>query len=74
MTLRIPPAKVYFSEEDRKTILQQIDETLVSGQLTLGKNVKSFEQCFAEKIGVRYAIAVNKRRTLAEVVCLVPCH
>ncbi|HYR77615.1 MAG TPA: hypothetical protein VEM96_17495 [Pyrinomonadaceae bacterium] len=48
MNLRIPHAKVYFPEEDREAILRQIDDALASGQLTLGKKVTSFEQCFAE--------------------------
>jgi perosamine synthetase len=67
VTLRIPPAKVYFPEEDRRAILQQIDEALVTGQLTLGKHGKSFERCFAEKIGVRHAVAVNSGTSSLEI-------
>ena len=67
MSLKIPPAKIYFSEEDRRVILQQIDEALVSGQLTLGKHVKAFEECFAQKVGARYAIAVNSGTSSLEI-------
>jgi dTDP-4-amino-4,6-dideoxygalactose transaminase len=67
VSLKIPPAKIYFSETDRQTILQQIDEALVSGQLTLGKHVKAFEECFAQKIGARYAIAVNSGTASLEI-------
>jgi dTDP-4-amino-4,6-dideoxygalactose transaminase len=67
VSLKIPPAKIYFSETDRQTILQQIDEALVSGQLTLGKHVKAFEECFAQKIGARYAIAVNSGTSSLEI-------
>jgi dTDP-4-amino-4,6-dideoxygalactose transaminase len=67
VSLKIPPAKIYFSETDRQTILQQIDESLVSGQLTLGKHVKAFEDCFAQKIGARYAIAVNSGTSSLEI-------
>ena len=67
MKLRIAPAKVYFPEEDRRAILQQIDEALVTGQLTLGKHGKSFERCFAEKIGVRHAVAVNSGTSSLEI-------
>ncbi|MBA7679222.1 hypothetical protein ES703_87506 [subsurface metagenome] len=35
--MRVPAAKIYFPEEDRKKILKQVDEILESGQLTLGK-------------------------------------
>ena len=59
MTLRIPPAKIHFPDEDRKAILQKIDEALLTGQLTLGRHVKSFEECFAEKVGARHAVAVS---------------
>ena len=67
MTLRIPPAKVYFPEEDRAAILQQIDEALATGQLTLGKHVKAFEECFARKVGARYAVAVNSGTSALEI-------
>jgi perosamine synthetase len=67
VSLKIPPAKVYFSERDRQVILQQIDEALVSGQLTLGKHVKAFEECFAQKIGARYAVAVSSGTSSLEI-------
>ncbi|MDQ2921718.1 MAG: DegT/DnrJ/EryC1/StrS family aminotransferase [Acidobacteriota bacterium] len=67
MTLKIPPAKVYFPEEDRRAILQQIDEALVTGQLTLGKHVRAFEECFAAKVGTRYAVAVNSGTSSLEI-------
>jgi len=59
VTLRIPPAKIHFPDEDRKAILQKIDEALLTGKLTLGRHVKSFEECFAEKVGARHAVAVS---------------
>ncbi len=37
MSLRIPPVKTYSPEDDRKAILQQIDEALITGRLTLGR-------------------------------------
>lgn len=67
MSLKIPPARIYFSEEDRRVILGQIDEALVSGQLTLGKHVKAFEECFARKLGARYAVAVNSGTSALEI-------
>src|ERR1700694_4018981 len=71
VNLRIPPAKVYFPEEDRRAILEQIDEALVTGQLTLGRHGKSFERCFAEKIGVRHAVAVNSGTSALEIALRV---
>jgi dTDP-4-amino-4,6-dideoxygalactose transaminase len=67
VSLKIPPAKIYFPEEDRQVILQQINEALLSGQLTIGKHVKAFEECFAQKIGARYAIAVNSGTSSLEI-------
>src|SRR5262249_27711731 len=40
-------------------ILQQINEALLTGQLTLGTHVQKFERCFADKIGARFAVGVN---------------
>lgn len=67
MTLRIPPARVHFPDEDRRAILRHIDEALVSGQLTLGKHVQKFERCFAEKIGARFAVGVNSGTSSLEI-------
>ena len=46
--MKVSPAKIYFSEEDKREILQKIEESLSTGQLTLGKNGKEFEERFAE--------------------------
>jgi UDP-glucose 4-epimerase len=53
VNLRIPPARVHFPLEDRRTILQEIDEALATGQLTLGKHVRAFEDGFAQQAGTR---------------------
>ena len=39
--------------------IQAVVETLRSGWLTTGPRTKQFEQLFAERIGVRHALAVN---------------
>ncbi|MCZ7405853.1 MAG: DegT/DnrJ/EryC1/StrS family aminotransferase, partial [Candidatus Methanoperedens sp.] len=57
--MNIPAAKIFFPDEDRKEILGKIDEILTTGQLTLGKFGKEFENKFAEYVGVKYAVAVN---------------
>ena len=67
MTPRIPSARVHFPDEDRRAILRHIDEALVSGQLTLGKHVQKFERCFAEKVGARFAVAVNSGTSSLEI-------
>jgi dTDP-4-amino-4,6-dideoxygalactose transaminase len=67
MKMKIPAAKIYFPEEDRKELLKQIDEILASGQLTLGEYTKGFEERFAAYIGTKYAIAVNSGTSALEI-------
>ena len=50
--MRVPAAKIYFSEEDRKKILKQVDEILESGQLTLGKYTREFKESGIIYIGI----------------------
>jgi dTDP-4-amino-4,6-dideoxygalactose transaminase len=65
--MKIPAAKIYFPEEDREELLNKIDEILESGQLTLGKYTKKFEERFAEYVGTKYAIAVNSGTSALEI-------
>ncbi len=65
--MNIPAAKIFFPDEDRKEILSRIDEVLTTGQLTLGKYGKEFENKFAEYVGVKYAIAVNSGTSALEI-------
>ena len=65
--MRIPPAKIYFSKNDRQGILEKIDEALESGQLTMGKNGQCFENDFSRYIGTRYAIGVNSGTSAIEI-------
>jgi dTDP-4-amino-4,6-dideoxygalactose transaminase len=57
--MRIPPARIHFSEADRATITRAIDEVLTTGQLTLGKYGKLLEDEFAAFIGTKHAVVVN---------------
>jgi len=65
--MQVPAAKIYFSEEDRKKVLKQVDEILKSGQLTLGKYTREFEEKFAKYVGVKYAVAVNSGTSALEI-------
>ena len=65
--MKIAAAKIYFPREDRKELLNQIDDILESGQLTLGKYTKEFEERFATYVGVKYAIAVNSGTSALEI-------
>jgi dTDP-4-amino-4,6-dideoxygalactose transaminase len=63
----VPAAKLYFPDEDRKWILEQIDQVLASGQLTLGKHGKELERRWAEYCGTKYAVAVNSGTSSIEI-------
>lgn len=65
--MRVPPASVYFPAEDRAQILQQIDECLSTGQLTLGKYGRELEEKFAAYIGVKHAVTVSSGTSAIEI-------
>jgi dTDP-4-amino-4,6-dideoxygalactose transaminase len=65
--MKVPAASIYFPPEDRAAILEQIDEILQTGQLTLGKYGRQFEEQFAAKIGVKHAIAVSSGTSAIEI-------
>lgn len=66
--MQIPAARIYFPEEDRKEILKLIDGILESGQLTLGKYGREFEERFAEYVGTKYAVAVSSGTSALEII------
>ena len=63
----VPAAKIEFSPEDRQWIADRIQEILESGQLTLGKYGKEFEEGFAKLCGVQHAVAVNSGTAALEI-------
>ena len=66
--MKVPAAGIYFPEEDRARILQAIDDTLKTGQLTLGRHGKAFEEAFAARVGVKHAVAVNSGTSALEII------
>jgi perosamine synthetase len=65
---RIPAAKIQFLPEDRTWISERISEVLATGQLTLGKYGKQFEEEFARFCGCRHAISVNSGTSALEII------
>ena len=59
MSILYPRAKPYFSDTDVDDILDEIKDTLQSGNLVQGKKVKEFEDKFAKMVGHKYACAVT---------------
>jgi dTDP-4-amino-4,6-dideoxygalactose transaminase len=64
----VPAARIDFGPEDRRWIAERIEEILESGQLTLGRFGKEFEQGFAKLCGVEHAIAVNSGTAALEII------
>ena len=64
----VPPARIQFVPEDRAWIAARIEEVLSSGQLTLGKYGKQFEENFAQFCGVCHAIATNSGTSALEII------
>ena len=66
--MQVPATKICFPEEDRKKLLKQINGILESGQLTLGKYTREFEEGFAQYVGTKYAVAVNSGTSALEII------
>ena len=66
--MRVPPAAIYFPEEDRAQIAARIIECLESGALTLGKYGRQLEEEFARLCDVPYAVAVNSGTSALEII------
>jgi len=65
--MKIPPVRIYFPEDDRKEILSRMNDTLTTGQLTLGKYGREFEERVAAYVGTKYAVAVNSGTSSIEI-------
>jgi perosamine synthetase len=66
---RINMAEPYFDAADRAWIHREIDNIL-DGMLSMGPNVHAFERAFAERVGVRHAIAMNSCTSTLEAALL----
>ena len=66
--MRVPPARACFPAEDRAEILARIDQSLISGQLTLGPIGRELEAAFAKRHGAQYAVAVSSGTGALEII------
>jgi perosamine synthetase len=64
----VPAARLVFAPDDRAEIHALIEESLTSGSLTLGPHTASFEEAFAQRHGVPYAIAVSSGTSAIEII------
>jgi dTDP-4-amino-4,6-dideoxygalactose transaminase len=63
---RVEIAAPFFTEEDRARIHAGVDQIL-SGALSMGPNVKAFEQEFGRRSAVKHAVAVNACTSALEI-------
>jgi len=66
--MNIPKIRIPFSDSDISFVQSRIKDALSSGQLSIGKNVKEFEDKFAEFVGTKYAIATNSGTSALEII------
>jgi perosamine synthetase len=66
--MRVPPARVSFPPEDRAEILARIDQSLTSGQLTLGPIGRELEAAFAKRHSTDHAVAVSSGTSALEII------
>lgn len=66
--LTVPPARIVFPPGVRRRVLAMIDESLVSGEFTLGRRNVELEEEFAARHGVRHAVAVSSGTAALEII------
>jgi perosamine synthetase len=64
----VPAARLVFSPEDRREVLELIDGSLRSGSLTLGPHTAALEEAFRLRHGAPYAVAVSSGTAALEII------
>jgi dTDP-4-amino-4,6-dideoxygalactose transaminase len=66
--VRVPAARIVFSEADRAEVAVAVTEILASGALTLGGYTRQFEEAFARAHGAPFAVAVSSGTAALEII------
>lgn len=66
--LNVPILRVTFDEADLSFLADGLAEILRSGELTMGKNTRAFEEEFASLTGVPHAVATSNCTTALEII------
>lgn len=64
----VPPARVVFTPDDRRRVLELVDSALASGILTIGPLTSRFEEEFASAHGGGYAVGTNSGTSALEII------
>ena len=62
-----------FSKEDKEHILKEMD-AILDGALSMGPHVNRFQEEFASRAGVDYAVAVNACTSALEIARTTWCE
>ena len=65
--MRVPAARIVFSDADRSEIGRRVSDMLTTGALTLGANTREFEAAFAEVQRAPFTIAVGSGTAALEI-------
>jgi perosamine synthetase len=66
--VKVPAARMVFSDDDRAAILSMIDETLRTGSLTLGPHTRELEEAFRIRHDAAHAVAVSSGTSALEII------
>jgi dTDP-4-amino-4,6-dideoxygalactose transaminase len=66
--VNIPIIKIPFTDEEKIFLQYSLAEILDSGMLSMGKNVRKFEESFRNFVNSRYALAVNSGTAALEII------
>jgi perosamine synthetase len=66
--VKVTPARVVFSADDRAEIAAQVEQSLSTGALTLGPATKRFEDDFAQRHESPHAVAVASGTAALEII------
>lgn len=66
--MNIPIIRIPFTRHEKESLRRSLEEILDSGMLSMGENVKSFENSFKDFTGSRYSLAVNSGTAALEII------
>src|ERR1039457_5595940 len=66
--MKIPILRIPFYEEDRRFIEAGVEAILTSGELTMGRYTRQFEEQFADFVGSRFTVACSNGTAALELI------
>src|SRR5215210_3488678 len=67
-SVKVPAARMVFSDDDRASVLSMVDEVLRTGSLTLGPHTRELEEAFRTRHEAPYAVAVSSGTSALEII------